>query len=227
MRKGDCLVCKHPKVLEIDKDYLSGKYVITALARKYGLTRSPMYRHCYKHIPQRMAELAEKRNLDNAQKVMDRLIERTAEVEKLLVACDEYLKDPDDPEKYTLIPRAEEVQVVYIDRDYDGNQIRCKAQLSQLLESLGNKVLSWQYRHADPRRLILEAARTLEGVLLTLSKIAGYVKPADKITNVQVNIVAMLPNVMMTLNKFPEAKQAVLKTLEKARAIKDANAGDH
>lgn len=227
MRKGSCIVCQHKKVIEINKAFISGKYSMRSIAVHFKVNYHAALRHFHNHVPEMLAELAEKRNLDNAQKVMDRLIERTAEVEKLLVACDEYLKDPEDPEKYTLIPRAEEVQVVYIDRDYDGNQIRCKAKLSQLLESLGNKVVSWQYRHADPRRLILEAARTLEGVLLTLSKIAGYVKPADKITNVQVNIVAMLPNVMMTLNKFPEAKQAVLKTLEKARAIKDANAGDH
>ncbi len=217
----------------MDKAFVSGKYTMRSIALRFEVNYHAARRHFHNHVPENLTKVAEKRDLENAQKVMDRLVERTTEVEKLLAACDEYLQDPDDPSKYFLGPRAENIEVIYLEEIFDGDpagrepgaSYRQKALLSQLLDRTGKMVIGTHWKHADPRKLILEAARTLEGVLLTLSKIAGYVKPADKITNVQVNIMAMLPNVMATLDKFPEAKQAVLKTLEKARAIKDANAG--
>ncbi|MBA7563083.1 hypothetical protein ES708_04736 [subsurface metagenome] len=230
MRSARCITCQHPKVLEIDKAFLSGKYSIRVIADKFGISYASMHRHLTGHLSEQMADLAEKRNLDDAQKVMDRLVERTTEVEMLLDSCHLYLLDPNDPSRYFLGPRAEDVEVVYLEKVYDGDpsgrepgaSYRQKALLSQLLDKTGKMVIGTNWRHADPRKLILEAARTLEGVLMTLSKIAGYVTPKQTNVNVQVNIQQLIPNVMETLERFPDAREAVYKSLEKARIIKDA-----
>ena len=57
-------------------------------------------------------------------------------VNKLFEACDEWLTDPEDPERYDLGPRAEELLVHYWPTGADGRRVRAKAPLSELLERL-------------------------------------------------------------------------------------------
>ena len=221
-----CTVCQHDNCLDIEKMFTAGKHSMKEIARLYGVGYESLRRHLRNHLAARMIKMAEKKELAGVGEIIQPLIIRKQQVEMMLDACHEYLIDPENPNRYYLGPRSEDVDVVYLD-NLDGKPVIKRATLSELLEKTGRTIISTRYRHADPRKLILEAVKALDGVLMTVSVIAGYVKPADKITNVQVNIMAMLPNVMEALDKYPEAKQAVLKKLEAARAIKDANAGDN
>ena len=54
-------------------------------------------------------------------------------VNKLFAACDDWLTDPEDPERYDLGPRAEELLVHCWRTGEDGERVRAKAPLSELL----------------------------------------------------------------------------------------------
>lgn len=93
-----------------------------------------------------------------------------AKVEKLIKAADEFLTDPDDPTKYDLGPRDTEI-IVSVQEQYEKGdppppRVRITlAEATKQLESHGYIVHSIQSRHADPRNLLLQGAKTLEGQL--------------------------------------------------------------
>lgn len=90
-----------------------------------------------------------------------------ARVNKLFDACDAWLTDPDDPTRYDIGPRAGDITVVYLEATGDGFAHR-KKKLSALLQQLvdhGLPVVSTEYRHADPRKLVLETAAQLRSQL--------------------------------------------------------------
>lgn len=93
----------------------------------------------------------------------------------MLDACDAWLRDPADPEKYTLTPRSTEVEIVW----QDGPRRR-KAKLGELLERIAPLLPSGielvEAKVTDPRRLLLDAVATLKPVVELLGKASGQIK---------------------------------------------------
>lgn len=213
-----CTVCMHPDCLAVEKAYTSGKYSMKAIAERYGVGYQALRRHLKNHLAARLVKLAEKREMEGTSEVLDPLRARVRQVELMLDACHEYLLDPDRPNQYYLGPRDEDISVVYLE-ERAGKQIKRRAQLSELLKRTGKDVIYTHWRHADPRKLVLEAMRVMEGVLMTIGRIAGYVKPAERKTvhMTQVNIYELMPNVMRVLGKYPKVKDEVIRAIEEAR----------
>jgi hypothetical protein len=100
---------------------------------------------------------------------------------KLLRACDEWLTDPHDPSRYDLSPRAHEVWCHYEGRRTGrGGRCRKKERLSALLARLETAGLREPYsfvmveqKSADPRKLIIDTSKALEGHLRLLGEIVG------------------------------------------------------
>jgi hypothetical protein len=95
----------------------------------------------------------------------------------LFEACDRWLRDPEDPERYDINPRAEDVWVTFVERDEGGNaRVRRKKRLSLLLEEVkgiraGLEILTVETKSADPRKLVLDAIaelRQLTGLQLQI-----------------------------------------------------------
>lgn len=114
------------------------------------------------------AELEDMRSLD----LYKQLAKLFGIVSKLFDACDRFLLDPNNPEQYDLNPRAQELEVTYLEvvgERKDGTQIVVpkKDLLSELLprfeEKADTTVLGVRWKVTDPRRLVLEAAHRLEG----------------------------------------------------------------
>jgi hypothetical protein len=102
---------------------------------------------------------------------------------KLRAACDEYLTDPDDEEKYTLDPRAREVSVLYEEHERGADKPKRKrASLEVLLhrlemkKGLGITVDRTEIRFADPRKLILESLDRFDKHLRMLGDLTGRFK---------------------------------------------------
>lgn len=92
----------------------------------------------------------------------------------LFNACDRWLQDPEDPARYEIGARAEDITVVYswqkIGRGGELITVRKKDRLSTLLKQINQVHDDWEYglietRHADPRELVLKAATTLRDLL--------------------------------------------------------------
>jgi hypothetical protein len=101
------------------------------------------------------------------------------------------LQDPENPEKYNLLPRAWEIEVIYQEMVPAGDKVKTvtrKALLSSLLGRVSAPLnidpVTVSYRHTDPRKLLIEAARGIKEQLELLAKIQGTIK--DTVNN-QIN----------------------------------------
>lgn len=145
-----CITCGHTLRAEIDRRLArrgeSGES-ISAIARAYDLKRDALTNHETNHLPKplavvaaRHAELVEEtRELD----VLASLGRAAAKAEKMLAACDAWLSDPEDPRRYTLVPRSTEVEIVWVEGD-----TRRKEKLGRILERIEQVAQGYVSREA-------------------------------------------------------------------------------
>jgi hypothetical protein len=269
---GKCTICSHEEREEIDRALVRGEG-LRALARRYGASHSAMFRHKRDHIPAELALTAARavgtgrlaratalvgeveRRTERGLNVMAELESTLRGVNKLFEACDDWLTDPEDPERYDLGPRAEELLVHYWQTGEDGERVRAKARLSELLERVAQ--LSWAVqpegtaaraaeagtgriavegiefggagaRFADPRELILKAAKRLEAELQLVARLLGQLPgPAEQTAGrgMTVNVLVASPEwlttraaILAALEPYPEAREAVARAVRRAAA---------
>jgi transposase len=185
----------HPRREEIIRDIVGGEMSNRAVAEKYGISHGAVNRYKNGRLLPKAAEAARARDGAEGAAVLARVEKVMERVQKLYDACDEYLKDPEDPGKYTLFPRAWELEVVYRETVPVGDKTRTvvrKALLQALLERVSGKLdidpVTVNYRGTDPRKLLIEAARGMKEQLELLAKIQGAVKDT---VNTQINVVIL------------------------------------
>jgi hypothetical protein len=185
----------HPEREAIIRDIVGGELSNRAVARKYGISHGAVNRYKNGRLLAEAAEAARERGRGDGGALLGRVEKVMGRVQKLYDACDEYLQDPENPEKYTLFPRAWELDVVYREAVLSGDKTKIvvrKAALSALLEkvseSLGIEPVEVNYRHADPRKLVIEASKAIKEQLELLAKIQGTIREA---VNNQINVVIL------------------------------------
>ena len=209
-RGPPCKTCIHPQRRKVDADLIRGILQVSVIARKYGIGYHSVLRHSKTHLPQGLAKAAAKRELDSAEKILQ-LIEDLMRPSLLLQqACDEYLRDPSNVARYSLEPRAEDIDVIYLDTNGDGEKtVRKKARLSLLLKRIEKTVLMTSWKVADPRELVLKAAVALDKQIHTLAQVAGYLQAEAQQTNIEINLVQIMPTIYAVLQHHPTAFKAV------------------
>lgn len=125
--------------------------------------------------------------------VMEQLAKNLVSANLLLDACDEWLRDADDATKYDLGPRGQEVLITYYVESEDGKKREARKEpldvLLRRLELLADmvddrgvcaEVGRSEYKHADPRELILKTqAETRQTAALIMDAI-------QKVTNAKI-----------------------------------------
>ena len=232
-----CTICTHATRAEIDKALVSGSALRT-VAREYGVGRHALDNHKREHLGRMLAKTtrqvqaavgreATAQGLDaiDVYAELHRCFER---VNKLFDACDEFLTDPTRPDRYTLNPRAHEVEVVYLEpvgERRDGTEILAtrQAPLDELLRrvqgaGLEPQALRWSV--TDPRKLVLEAVGRLERLqqwLTILVKQAGDAAGPPEIDEEQIAKSpawrALQHRISDALRNHPEALRDVLAAL--------------
>lgn len=196
-----CSICNHPEAVKINKLLAKGESLRNIAKRFPNITVSSLHRH-KQHLARELAASMKKQEeitktyiegvaVQEAEEVLEAItvvteLKRCFErVNRLFDACDRWLKDPDNPDQYTLEPRADEIRVIYTEQGGDGNLTRKKRPLSHLLarleESGGLHVEGWEVRHADPRELILRTAGRLSEQIDLLAKLILLVEQEQRI----------------------------------------------
>lgn len=178
----------HPKRSAIIKAIIKGE-PYRRIARTYGLSENAVGRYLREKLATKMAKAKEVQNDLDGSMVL-------AEIEKIMVrmrmlydACHEYLLDPDDKTRYELGPRAWEIVVTYLDGDIKTPK---KRNLQLLLDDMNKNGdeperrklwLEVKYKHADPRKLIIETAATMTKHLELMARICGELKDSPLLLN--------------------------------------------
>lgn len=247
---GKCTICDHEAREEIDRALVRDEG-LRALAQRYGTSYPALYRHKKRHIPRDLARAAEAAGLARATalagevqlraereeaaglNVVAELAATLRRVNKLFDACDRWLTDPDDPERYDLGPRAEELLVHYWRTGADGSRVRAKAPLASLLRqaaaggdgkaAAGGAIEAVELRGADPRELVLKAAQRLEAELNLVARLLGLLGTRPAPAGPTVNVLVASPEwvttraaILAALEPYPEARAAVAEAVRRA-----------
>jgi len=173
----NCSICGHDQRDVIDKLLVSGSLSIRRIAARFIVSATSLRRHKEKHIPAGLAIAQQVTDVTRAVNLREELQECVTRVRKLSDACDVWLRDPEQPDRYSVDPRAEDISVIYSELNAEGKRVRHKAKLSTLLSKVSDRAETppmfemVESKSADPRELILKAAGRLEGQLTILVKL--------------------------------------------------------
>lgn len=209
-----CTVCAHPEKPAIDalmvKDEPNRR-----IAARFQLSEAAVRRHRSDHLPATLAEAKDAEAVAHGTNVLEGLKEAIGRVQMLSDACDTWLRDADDPTRYDIGPRAEEIAVTYLEPIGD-KLVKRKARLSELLSLAleGRSVMLVETRYADPRELILKSYDRLQGQLELIAKLIGQLDERPVVNLLIAPEWLSVRRVLVeTLQPYPEAKAAVAARL--------------
>ena len=170
VKKIKCKICDSKKVAQINQKIVNGDS-IASISKLYGFARDTIKRHKKLCI----STLLQQAN-DEKELIGDSIVKQVEAdiymIHKLVKACDEWLTDPEDPSKYFLGPRGDEIEILYLGKDPETgreDKLIRKATLQEMIntiESEGTFVIkNITHKHADPRELLLKAIAKLEGIV--------------------------------------------------------------
>jgi len=130
-------------------------------------------------VPQFAAKAANEVELADARSLIENLHVDYQRCRMLSDACHEYLEDPERPGKYYLGPRGEDVMVLleWETVDDKGKTVRHRRKdllhnvVQRIEDVTGQTVVNTSWRHADPRKLIIEVAASQQNLVDVLTKI--------------------------------------------------------
>lgn len=219
-----CTICAHPEREAVEAAMVNGES-FRDIARRFRVGKDAAARHKADHLPEHLVKAREVEDAAKALDVMDELRRCFERVNLLFDACDRWLRDADDPARYDIGPRAEELRVTYEER-HGERTVRRKATLAELLAKVagssaeaGRTVTMVETKHADPRELVLKTAGRLQPQIELLAKLIGELDE-----RLQVNIlvsaewVQIRTAMLEALAPYSDARAAVAGRLTELEA---------
>jgi hypothetical protein len=216
-----CTICSHPERNEIDKALVAAEEPLRTIADRWTVSKTALIRHKAEHLPQRLVAAKSAVEKANGLEVMDELRRCLERVNLLFDACDRWLRDADDPTRYDIGPRAEELRVTYEEERPDGRTVKRKATLAELLAEVNGSdrspartVTMVETKHADPRELVLKTAARLQPQIELLARLIGELDERPRVNIfVSPEWVAIGTAVLEPLAPYPEVRAAVAERL--------------
>lgn len=221
MPKRTTEIDKHPQKEKIIKAVIKG-VPFSEITERYGIPKSTMCDYMRDKLIPKIAKHEAERDMKDSKFVLSEIASIMSKMKKMYDACDEYLTDPDNPDKYSLLPRAWEMDVKYLDYRNVPEDNPKPVQKSMTLQALIDEMRGQQkelveikYKHHDPRKVITETATVLTKQLELLARIQGSIK------DVSINIINSpiwvdIQNALLQVtNKFPEIREEMAKELIK------------
>lgn len=175
------VVERHPKRREIEQAIVDRR-PMRQIAQEYGLSEPSLWRHHDGRMARKLAKAIEKREIADGERMLDKITDIMDKVSKLLEACHEFLQSPEDPEKYDLNAHDSDVIVTCQQLDDEtgrpfGERYRMTYdEIRRQLKEYGYLAHNIRYTHADPRNLILQSAKTLEGQMQLLVSMSAELR---------------------------------------------------
>lgn len=133
-----CTVCTHAQAAEINKLLVANRS-FRVIASQFSLTQAAVGRHSINCVGEMLDKAREAQVLQNAIDTENEASGLFSRIKMQIEMAHDWLADPNDPAKYTLAPRADNVSVVYYDatdKDSNGKPKRKHGDLQELLFGL-------------------------------------------------------------------------------------------
>jgi len=155
--------------------------------------------------------------------ILDECLQR---VRLLMDACHRWLQDPTNPKRYDVGPRANEIQVIYLPLNGDGEPTTRKPQRKSLgalldeIEDFGeHRVLGAESKYADPRTLVLSTMQECRATLTTIQDLK------EKLLNARM-VEAWIEELRAALAEMsPEKAREVAENVQRRLSLAPAFSG--
>lgn len=231
MRKG-IEIANHPHREEIIDALVNG-VTYRDIERQYGINRSTLSRLVRSELGRKVAAAGRAKDIMDGTYLVESAGVAAESLRKMLVACNTYLEDPDDPSAFAIGPRAEEVDIVVEQYDEEGRVIGTERDTLQAfinrIEQRGGKVVEAKYRHEDPRKLVVQTADAVNRQLAVVAKISERAMGIQTDREERRRVVEselwrdMSKVILQAIDRCPEAREEIRGELERVR---DRHTGD-
>lgn len=216
-----CTVCQHPERKALDAALVAVESPYRDIARRYGLSKDALLRHKADHLLPEIVAAWQAERHGNGLELADELRGWMTTISKLMRACDDWLTDPDDPERFTLAPHTTEI-VIHTEeaQGSDSRPLRRKLRLSAALARVDGAadvgaITLVEAKTADPRKLILDTAKALEGQLRLLGELLGKIQTQGTVNFLASGEwLALRGRMLAALEGHPDARVVLAGALE-------------
>ena len=171
---------------------LKANLSVATIAKKHHVSRQAVYKRVNQlgltTVAATVAPVESTRFVRNQLSAQEQLLKGLDKVNLLMDACDEWLRDASDPDRYEIGPRSGEVNVTYeveIRTDKGFRYEKRKKPLSEILkwveEVNGERVCGfekWESRHADPRDTVLKTVQEARSTVTAAADLARMLADA-------------------------------------------------
>jgi len=210
---------EHPKKAQIIKALVKGEESFRIIAARFDITPSSVRRYLNGRLLDKAVAVLKERDHADGKSLIDELVERDKRVEKLFDACERYLQDASNPDEYNLFPRAWEFDVQYRVVDKEGKTRYEKASMQTLIDRLeanGMITTEFRYKHADPRKLLLDTANTLKGTMELRAKLAGKLIEGGVNVTINQTYLSFKAIILKATEGHPDVRAKIVEELEKS-----------
>ena len=208
-------------------DMIASGATYTAIARKIGCSVSSAKGYVFRNLMPLVCRDLTKREEEGARKILARVERIAGRCEKMSDALDLWLTDPDNPDRYTMDPRTDELKCICTLQGTDSRGKPISRTATIPLDELMSQLEFTEYRglsvipehlvwkNTDPRKLMLDTARALKELLELLAKITGELKES---VDVHVDVRTQLSSIVQVINAEledePEKKQRIVEAID-------------
>lgn len=177
------------------------------IAEKHGISRQAVHKRLKRlevtTISAAVAPEESRRYVANQLDAFEQLTRSLARVNLLMDACDEWLRDAGDPQKYNIGARADDVDVHYVTHHEVNGRIvtsKHKEKLQVLLDRLEDyHVERTEWKHADPRELILKTAQEARATVTVAADLVRMLADAQAMQRFREALLAAIKEVDPTV----------------------------
>lgn len=211
------LIDRHPNKQLIIRDIASGMYSDESIAQRYGLKdRKAVERYRNKVLPEIMRLTAYR----DADGLLAAITQNIVRVDKMLEGLEKWAVDPDDPNVFSMDPRADEIYVIYTKLVPNGNKIsriRVKENLQDVIDSSFSDFekagMRLETKKADQRVVLLKAMDTMARNLQLLISARDALAQKNSDESYRANLEELLQIIQTALRPYPEAMEALVNAL--------------
>ncbi len=206
--------------MQIDKALVEG-HPYRGIAKQFGVSEHALWRHKADDLLETIVRAHDAKLIAEATDVLGALVVYKKRLDKMLEACDEWLKDPDDPDRYYVGPNAGDVSVTYFAKNGDGNFKKHKQRLSEILEAVQVQIGDDAYYasvdivHSDPRNLVIATQGEVRKTLELIAELQGKLQRQPQFNVLLApEFVIVRDAVLNALRPHAQAREAVTKALK-------------
>jgi hypothetical protein len=210
----------HPKKDEIERRLAQGDTILS-ISQQYGISRPALSKHKANRLPDKVVKAVQNRDITDAQELLNIILKAVRHMETMADSCDDYLLDPDNPDRYYMGPRAHEVDVIWEEPvetpSGDYKYLRRRNTLQELLDklSMSGDIISMKSQHTDPRILLIRSA---EALTKQMDMLVQAWKSADQGRSAFIDTPAWAQVVKIVLDAtepYPEVRRVIADELSK------------